>query len=104
MALGDGVALEVADDVAALVDDAAALADAAVLAETEADDEATAAGDDAAAGEVEADKPGADAAGAACLLDVHAASTRLPPTMAMSARRYLMASSVPTSGLLATSQ
>ena len=104
MALGDGVALGVADDVAALVDDAAALVDAAVLAETAADDEATAAGDDAAADEVEADEPSADAAGAACLLDVHAASTRLAPTRAMSAGRCPMGSSLPRSATITTAQ
>jgi uncharacterized damage-inducible protein DinB len=95
VALGDVVALddadaladaEAADELAAPGDDAASLAD------TGADDEASA--DDAAA---DADETGADDAGAACLLDVQAASTRLPPTMAMSARRCPMPTSLPTS-------
>jgi len=94
-ALGDVVALgdaEAAVELAATGEDAAA--------ETRAGDEATAAdapaedtADDAAA----SDETGADAAGAACLLDVQAASTRLPPTMVMSARRCPMLTSLPTS-------
>jgi uncharacterized damage-inducible protein DinB len=94
VALGDAVAFgdaEAADELAATADDAAALAD------TGADDEATAAADDAAAAETDA-----DAVGAACLLDVQAASTRLPPTMAMSARRCPMLTSLPTSGPIVT--
>jgi hypothetical protein len=94
--VGD-VDAEAADELPATADDAAA------LSETGGDDEPTAAADDAAA-EAGTDEPGADAVGAACLLEVHAASTRLPPTIAMSARRCLIASSVPTSVPLATSQ
>jgi hypothetical protein len=99
--------------------DAAALGDAVALADAEAD-ELAAAGDDAAAetgadeataDDAAADSPadvaapdetGAEAAGAACLLDVQAASTRLPPTMAMSARRCPMPTSLPTSGPILT--
>jgi hypothetical protein len=69
VALADGVALGEADAAAEL---AATPDDAAVLAET-----------------------GAEVAGAACLLDEQAASTRLPPTMAMSARRCPMTTSLP---------
>jgi hypothetical protein len=100
LALGaaDFVALadaEAADELAATGDDAAA--------ETGAGDEAAA--DDAAAEVGAADdaggeETGADAAGVACLLDVQAASMRLPPTMAVSARRCPIASSVPTSGTI----
>lgn len=92
LALGDGLAdADGADELAATGDDE--------TAETGADDEATA--DDAAA-EADADdaaapdETGSDPAGAACLLDVQAASTRLPPTMAMSARRCPMLTSLPT--------
>ena len=98
VALGDGVVLaEAADELATIGDDAAA--------ETGAEDEATA--DDAAveAGAAEdgtAADAGADAAGAACLLDVQAASTRLPPTMATSARRCPMLTSLPISGPILT--
>ncbi len=88
VALGDA---EADDELAASADDAAA------LAETRADDEPTVAADDAAADEAGAAEPGADAAGAACLLDVHAASTRLPPRITMSARRCPMESSLPRS-------
>jgi len=96
VALGDADA-DADDELGVTADDAAA------LAETGADDDSTAAADDAAADEAgpdEAgpDEAGPDAAGAACLLDVHAASTRLPPTMAVSTRRCPIASSVPTSG------
>ena len=99
VALGDVVALadaEAADELAAAGDDVAA------LAETGADDEATA--DDAAADGDALDETGTDAAGAACLLDVQAASMRLPPTMAMSARRCPMLTSLPTSGPISTPQ
>jgi len=103
-ALGDVVALadaEAADELAAAGDDVAA------LAETGADDEAAAddaAADDTAEDAAAPDEAGADAAGAACLLDVQAASTRLPPTMAMSARRCPMLTSLPTSGPISTPQ
>ena len=109
MALGDGVALGVADDAIALAetgaDDEATVAgdDAAALAESGADDEATE-GDDEVADEVAVAEPGADAAGAACLLDVHAPSTRLAPTTAMSAGRCPMRSSVPRSATITTAQ
>jgi hypothetical protein len=97
LALADVEALadaEAADELAATTDDAAA------LAETGADDEATPGAD--AADAAGAEKPGAEAAGAACLLEVHAASSRLPPRMATSARRCPITSSVPTSGLIIT--
>jgi hypothetical protein len=102
VALADGVALadaDAADELAAPGDDAAALAD------TGADDDATAddaAADDTADDAAGVDELGADEAGAACLLDVQAASMRLPPTMAMSARRCPIASSLPTSGAIIT--
>ena len=99
MAVGDALALadaEAADELAATADDPGALDD------TGADDEATVAADDAAADDPGVDDTGADVAGAACLLDVQAASTRLAPTRAMSAGRCPMESSVPTSGTIAT--
>jgi len=74
--------------------------DAAALDETGADDDAAAA--DAVTAEAGADDAGPDADDAACLLDVQAARTRLPPTMTVSARRCPMESSVPGSGTIAT--
>jgi hypothetical protein len=76
-----------------------ALGDVVALADAEADDELAATGDDAAEEDAADDEAGAaetgsDAAGAACVLDVQAASTRLPPTMAMSARRCPMPTSL----------
>jgi hypothetical protein len=97
VAVGDALAdADAADELAATADDAAALDDTGAAE--------AAAADDAATDDPGADETGADEAGAACLLDVQAASTRLPPTIAMSARRCPMASSVPTSVPLATSQ
>jgi hypothetical protein len=76
-----------------------ALGDVVALADAEAVDELAATGDDAAEedaadDEAGAAETGADVAGAACVLDVQAASTRLPPTMAMSARRCPMQTSL----------
>jgi hypothetical protein len=89
-ALADALALtDAADELAAAGDDAAALADTGADADAE---------EDAGSDETGPDEAGADAAEAPCLLDVQAASTRLPPTMAMSARRCPIASSVPTFG------
>jgi hypothetical protein len=97
VALGDAELVALAD--AEATDELAATADdAAALAETGADAGAGAEDDDAGADDAGAD----DVAGAACLLDVQAASTRLPPRMAMSARRCPMASSVPRSGPIIT--
>jgi hypothetical protein len=97
VALRDGLAeAEAADELPATADDAAA------LAETGTDDDATAA--DAATEDSTADEGAADETGAACLLDVQAASTRQPPTMAISARRCPMPTSLPISAPITTPQ
>jgi hypothetical protein len=82
---------EAAAELPATADDAAALDD------TGADDEPAAAADDAAADAADVAEAGAEVAGTTCLLDVQAASTRLPPTMAISARRCPMLTSLPAS-------